>query len=108
MPSPGASPRYTLGGSSPRYMMGAASPRQGLGEIFAKIQVFHIESEFVGNNSPRYMISPFELPVPRRRKHKVKHKKKHKDEKDRKHKEGEVISFDTLDFDDVDLGRFGR
>lgn len=54
------------------------------------------------------MISPFELPVPRRRKHKVKHKKKHKDEKDRKHKEGEVISFDRLDFDDVDVGCFGR
>ncbi|XP_050293527.1 PWWP domain-containing protein 2B-like isoform X2 [Anthonomus grandis grandis] len=73
--SPGASPRYTLGGSSPRYTVGAASPRQGL-----------------GNNSPRYMISPFELPVPRRRKHKVKHKKKHKEDKDRKHKESEVSS----------------
>lgn len=93
MPSPGASPRYTLGGSSPRYMVGAASPRQGLGENFAKIQVRHLESKFAGNNSPRYMISPFELAVPRRRKHKVKHKKKHKDEKDRKHKEGEVMKF---------------
>ena len=45
---------------------------------------------FVGNNSPRYMISPFEITVPRRRKHKMKHKKKHREDKDRKHKEGEV------------------
>lgn len=36
------------------------------------------------------MCAAFELNVPRRRKHKVKHKKKHKDDKDRKHKEGEV------------------
>ncbi|KAL1509431.1 hypothetical protein ABEB36_004170 [Hypothenemus hampei] len=74
LPSPGASPRYTLGGSSPRYTVGAASPRQGL-----------------GNNSPRY-ISSFEITVPRRRKHKMKHKKKHKEDKDRKHKESEVSS----------------
>ncbi|XP_066145137.1 PWWP domain-containing protein 2A-like isoform X1 [Euwallacea fornicatus] len=73
--SPGASPRYALGGSSPRYTVGAASPRQGL-----------------GNNSPRYMMSPYELAVPRRRKHKMKHKKKHRDDKDKKHKESEVSS----------------
>lgn len=75
LPSPGASPRYTLGGSSPRYALGGASPRQGL-----------------GNNSPRYMISPFDITVPRRRKHKMKHKKRHREDKDRKHKEGEVSS----------------
>lgn len=69
----GTSPRYTIGGSSPRYTIGSASPRQGL-----------------GNNSPRYMVASYELNLPRRRKHKMKHKKKHKDEKDRKHKEGEV------------------
>lgn len=67
-----ASPRY-LGGSSPRYTVGSASPRQGL-----------------GNNSPRYMCASYELSLPRRRKHKLKHKKKHKEDKDRKHKEGEV------------------
>lgn len=68
----GASPRYMLGGSSPRYTVGSASPRHGL-----------------GNNSPRYMCT-YELNVPRRRKHKVKHKKKHREDKDRRHKEGEV------------------
>jgi hypothetical protein len=69
------SPRYTIGGSSPRYTVGSASPRHGL-----------------GNNSPRYMCPSYDLSVPRRRKHKMKHKKKHKEDKDRKHKEGEVSS----------------
>lgn len=69
----GTSPRYTIGGSSPRYTVGSTSPRHGL-----------------GNNSPRYVVTSYELNLPRRRKHKVKHKKKHRDEKDRKHKEGEV------------------
>lgn len=73
----GTSPRYAIGGSSsPRYTIGNASPRQGF-----------------GNNSPRYMVSSYELNLPRRRKHKMKHKKKHKEEKDRKHKEGEVSIF---------------
>uniref|UniRef100_A0AAR5Q3I1 PWWP domain-containing protein n=1 Tax=Dendroctonus ponderosae TaxID=77166 RepID=A0AAR5Q3I1_DENPD len=70
LPSPGASPRYTLGGSSPRYTVGAASPRQGLTK-YPELRI-HI--------------------VPRRRKHKMKHKKKHKEDKDRKHKESEVSS----------------
>ncbi|XP_018576492.1 PWWP domain-containing protein 2A [Anoplophora glabripennis] len=70
----GASPRYMIGGSSPRYTVGSASPRHGL-----------------GNNSPRYMCT-YELNVPRRRKHKMKHKKKHREDKDRRHKEGEVSS----------------
>lgn len=70
------SPRYTIGGSSPRYTVGSASPRHGL-----------------GNNSPRYMCPSYDLSVPRRRKHKMKHKKKHKEDKDRKHKEGEVRIF---------------
>lgn len=79
----GTSPRYTIGGSSPRYTIGNASPRQGL-----------------GNNSPRYMVTSYELNIPRRRKHKMKHKKKHKDEKDRKHKEGEVSMLSKkFDFD---------
>lgn len=68
------SPRYTFAGSSPRYTVGSASPRNGL-----------------GNNSPRYAAaSAYELNVPRRRKHKVKHKKKHKEDRDKKHKDSEV------------------
>lgn len=68
------SPRYSITGSSPRYTIGSASPRHGL-----------------GNNSPRYVAtSAYELNVPRRRKHKVKHKKKHREDKDRKHKDAEV------------------
>lgn len=67
------SPRYAIA-SSPRYTVGSASPRHGL-----------------GNNSPRYVpATAYELSVPRRRKHKMKHKKKHKEDKDRKHKETEV------------------
>lgn len=65
------SPRYT----SPRYTVGSASPRNGL-----------------GNNSPRYAAaSTYELSVPRRRKHKVKHKKKHKEDREKKHKDSEVF-----------------
>lgn len=68
------SPRYSFPGSSPRYTVGSASPRNGL-----------------GNNSPRYVAaSTYELNVPRRRKHKVKHKKKHKEDRDKKHKDAEV------------------
>lgn len=68
------SPRYSFAGASPRYTVGSASPRNGL-----------------GGNSPRYVgASAYELNVPRRRKHKVKHKKKHKEDRDKKHKDTEV------------------
>ncbi|XP_074029172.1 uncharacterized protein isoform X1 [Leptinotarsa decemlineata] len=70
----GGSPLY-LGGVSPRYTIGSASPRQGL-----------------GSNSPRYLCTTYDINIPRRRKHKMKHKKKHREDKDRKHKEGEVSS----------------
>lgn len=67
--------RYSFAGASPRYTVGSASPRNGL-----------------GNNSPRYAAATYELNVPRRRKHKVKHKKKHKEDRDKKHKDSEVTS----------------